>query len=358
MSKFNKYRRRLLTTALVTSPFIGILSMTPVFLFVRFLADQDIPVREPGLLQAFAGIFFISFSIFIIWLINIGLFALFSSGRVSSKISMERPVGKLTVGLLSFCCVFLYVLFITSFPPAERPVDPGWFRFYPFVATFSGNAFILILIRLIVTQIDQSELKLQKAELEISQLIARQEQLKQQIHPHFLFNALGTLQILISKDHKKASDYTAQLARFLRSSLTLAERDVLPLQAELKFLQDYIDLQKMRFGEGIKLEVNIPEAVRESARLPVFSLQILAENAVKHNAFSSENPLIISILYNAEGHLEVSNNRTPKYTEVLSAGIGLQNLSERFKHFTDRLPEISESATDFSVRLHILGSAN
>lgn len=355
MSSFKKYHRQLLKTALLTSPVIGIYSILPVLLFFQSMPPENWRGEEPTVLRFLTIITVISTNIFCIWLLNIFLQERFTQASGWWGFHARNRQGKLLQYTLSYGLVYLFIFTFSALFKGERPFDIGWFSLYPLIGVFASNTLILILINLIITQTDKAALKLEKAALEISQLQVQQEQLKQQIHPHFLFNALGTLQILTRQDSEKAYLYANQLARFLRKSLILAQYDILPLTTEMAFLNDFIQLQKIRFGEIIDLQINIPDSVLHQGKLPVFTLQILAENAIKHNALSTERPLRFTIQYNTNGDLEVFNQKSPKFTTPDSAGIGLQNLRERFAHFTTQPIRIEDDKHTFKVVLHVLG---
>jgi len=295
----------------------------------------------------FLPIIFLMSNTFLIWVINIQLLRYFYKPTLPKILQWQ---GARYVA--SYIYVFsIFLIIISNAPHPGRIKVVGW---YPLVGMFAINTFILLIINLIVTRNEKEELKLQKAQLEISQLTTQQEQLKQQIHPHFLFNALGTLQVLMKKKGGQATDYAGQLAKFLRSSLSIAEQDVMSVQDDLAYFEDYLQLQKMRFGEGIQYQFDIPQEVIEKGRLPVFSLQILAENAIKHNAFSIQSPLFIDIKYE-EGLLIITNNLSPKFNQENASGIGLKNLTARFGHFTSHLPEIQMTQHQFKVTIKVLG---
>lgn len=349
MTKFTKYRGKVLKTAIITSPLIGIYSIVPVFFFMN--SGSNSPSVEFTPTKTLTVISVISFTVFLMWMWNFFLEHNFNKIRKS----VPAPYAKTVKYLLSYLIIFLVVIFRFVVAEEVRPQGMGWFEYYPFVGSFAANTFILVLVNLIITQTDKSELELQKANLEISQLTLEQEQLKQRIHPHFLFNTLSTLQILIEKDAEKAVGYTRRLAGFLRSSFTLTQNDVIPLATDLSFMVNYIDLQNTRFNDSIVLEVAVPDSVLKKGRLPVFALQTLAENAVKHNSFSAKNRLKISVCYNSDGRLTVSNLKSPRYSTAETTGTGLKNLRERYAHFTDKLPVTEEAETHFAVKLYVLG---
>lgn len=232
--------------------------------------------------------------------------------------------------------------------------DFGMLKLIPLAGVFANNLFILVMIRMISGQEERAQLKLEKAQLEIAHLMAQQEQLKQNIHPHFLFNALSTLMVLIEQSQAAALDYAGKLSGFLRSSLVLAKKDKNTVQEELDFFYAYLELQQVRFHDSIQVEVAVPEEISQKGFLPVFSLQILAENAIKHNALGPQNPLKIKISHLNSGHLEISNNLIPKFQAEASTGTGLQNLSERIRLLGGEPPEINEEGESFRVKLEIL----
>ncbi len=158
----------------------------------------------------------------------------------------------------------------------------------------------------------------------------------------------------MKKDLQKADTYLQQLATFLRTSLSLARENIISIEEELNFLHYYLQLQKMRFASGLQFEIKLPKEVKQNGKLPVFTLQILAENAIKHNAFSEEDPLFIQITYQPSGLIVVSNNKRPKFKVEDSTKLGLENLKKRFSHFTPVPPRVEETKAEYRVYLQVL----
>jgi LytS/YehU family sensor histidine kinase len=192
----------------------------------------------------------------------------------------------------------------------------------------------------------------ENAQLKIKNIEATYNQLKQQIHPHFLFNSLNTLKTLIRKQPKDAEIYLKKLSDFLRASITLNNENLAKLSDELKFCLDYLELQKGRFGEALIYSVEIPEEAI-SGFVPVFSVQHLLENAIKHNALTVENPLLIEIK-NDNNRIIVSNNIQVKDLTEETTGRGLANLAERYKILSGDEIIFQSDDNHFSVSLKIL----
>jgi len=192
----------------------------------------------------------------------------------------------------------------------------------------------------------------ENAQLKIKNIEATYNQLKQQIHPHFLFNSLNTLKTLIRKEPKDAEIYLKKLSDFLRASITLNNENIVKLSDELKFCLDYLELQKGRFGEALKYSIDIPDEVK-SGFVPVFSVQHLLENAIKHNALTIDNPLLIEVRYESN-RIIVSNNIQAKTLTEESTGRGLANLAERYKILSDDKIIFQSDDRHFSVSLKIL----
>ena len=216
----------------------------------------------------------------------------------------------------------------------------------------SSNTIILIIQDLMLLREKKAIIESENAQLKIKDIEATYNQLKQQIHPHFLFNSLNTLKTLIRKHPEDAEVYLKKLSDFLRASITLNNENLAKLSDELKFCQDYLELQKGRFGEAMKYSIGIPEEAK-SGFVPVFSVQHLLENAIKHNALTVENPLLIEVKYDND-RIIVSNNVQVKSPPEETTGRGLANLADRYKILSgDEIIFLSDD-THFSVSLKIL----
>lgn len=180
-------------------------------------------------------------------------------------------------------------------------------------------------------------------------LRAQYESLKNQVNPHFLFNSLNALSSLVYDDQDKAVEFIRKLSLVYRYVLDHKDMELVPVKDELAFLENYIFLQQIRFGEN--LQVNIQKS-SESGMIPPVSLQILVENAIKHNVVSTKRPLTVEISI-TESAATVRNNLQLK-TETDSTGIGLSNLRARYAYLSEQPVVIDQSANHFAVTLPIL----
>lgn len=195
-----------------------------------------------------------------------------------------------------------------------------------------------------------------RTELEVSLLRSANaettnELLRQQIQPHFLFNALNVLKSLIKHNPKTAEAYLLRLSDFLRSSLNQQKKGLATVREEVKLCQDYLEMQKMRFGDALSCSVDVPDHYLDGV-LPFFSLQPLAENAIKHNQLTEEEPLRIRVEAK-DGLITVKNNLQRRAYVEGSTGSGLANLSERYRLFSGEHMKISDDGRTFSVTLGI-----
>jgi len=162
------------------------------------------------------------------------------------------------------------------------------------------------------------------------------EILKNQVNPHFLFNCLNSVASLVHDDPDTAEKFIEKLAEVYRYVLEHTREELVSVQNEMRFIHDYFFLQKIRFGDSLQLKVD-PALNRMSCKIPQLSLQLLIENAIKHNVASRKRPLVIE-LYVEGNYLVVKNNYQEKKARVASTGIGLNNLRERYRFFTDEPP--------------------
>lgn len=181
---------------------------------------------------------------------------------------------------------------------------------------------------------------------------AQLETIKSQIDPHFLFNSLNVLNSLVHKNPDKATEFLGQLSRVYRIILDSGRKTVIPLKAEIDLVKAYAFLMTTRFGSSLRFEINLPVELNE-IKIPPASLQMLVENAIKHNSFTKEEPLEIRIFINGED-LVVENSIKPKIETEESSKVGLDNIISRFKLLSDREVRIESTDEKFIVRLPII----
>ena len=185
---------------------------------------------------------------------------------------------------------------------------------------------------------------------------AKFESLKNQIDPHFLFNSLNVLTSLISENPSQAEKFTTKLSKVYRYVLEQRNKDLIPLTEELTFAKTYMELLGMRFEDAVQF--NIPETVsNQELKIVPLSLQLLLENAVKHNVVSSSKPLIISI-YEQDDYLVIENNVNPKEAIGKSTKVGLQNIADRYGLITHKSVQIENNNKTFKVRIPLLYKIN
>ena len=189
-------------------------------------------------------------------------------------------------------------------------------------------------------------------QLQKENAVLKYRQLKSQINPHFLFNSLNVLVSLINKDSGLAVKYTKKLSAVYRYVLTRDEQDTVTVGEEVEFIGNYVSILKTRFDAGLEFRFDIRPADM-SRSVPPMSLQLLVENAVKHNAVSPENPLMINI--SSDGNcLCVSNGISPRLSRSEGTGVGLKNLSNKYAILAGRDISVSDDGNVFSVKLPLL----
>jgi sensor histidine kinase YesM len=182
---------------------------------------------------------------------------------------------------------------------------------------------------------------------------AQYQSLKNQVNPHFLFNSLNALTNLVYEDQDKAAKFIKQLSEVYRYVLDTRDKEIVPLSEELKFIESYLFLQQIRFGDKLKVKIILGELQTKVAPL---AIQMLIENAIKHNEISEENPLTIRI-YEEAGFIVVENNlQRKKVLDEESGGLGLENICKRYEFLSDKKVEVSELNSKFRVAIPILAS--
>lgn len=266
-----------------------------------------------------------------------------------------RDIGKRLAWMaLSFIIIFVVVnvtldtLFEWLF--AHRQEDTS--LLVEFIAAFLVSSIIMASYETISFYLKLEHTVAEKAELERQNVETQLEGLRNQVNPHFLFNSLNTLVYLIPEEPDKAVRFVQQLSKVYRYVLESREARVIPLREELEFLDSYIFLLKERFGDNLQVELVDLNGNAENAIVPL-SLQILFENAIKHNVVSVEKPLQIKVFIE-NGHLVVRNNLQRKNQVMDSTGVGLDNIRARYRMLTDQDVDIIVSQEYFTVLLPLV----
>ncbi|WP_128548650.1 sensor histidine kinase [Larkinella soli] len=186
-----------------------------------------------------------------------------------------------------------------------------------------------------------------------AQLEAELAALRQQVNPHFLFNSLNTLISLIGENPRQAEEFAEELSSVYRYLLRNNVDSLTPLSNELEFIQSYFHLLKTRHGDALSLVTEIHPGT-ETAQLPPLTLQLLIENAVKHNIILPDQPLTIILTTDENRHLIVRNNLQRKPSRALSNGVGLSNILSKYRMLGQPVPTIEDDGREFRVRLPLV----
>jgi len=252
----------------------------------------------------------------------------------------------ITFALSAMFTTFQLIVF-PDWPDPNRTVFKYIMRGY--LGDCSLMALAVMVVYLVRSQYREKMADVENETLRAENLTSRYEALKTQMDPHFLFNSLNTLKTLIDIDTEKAEDFTHQLSSVLR--YTLKNEEVVTLAKELDCVRSYCKMMKIRYGDNLIFDHHIDHEKYDNYHVLPLSIQGLIENAIKHNVISSRQPLTVRILTDDSNHLIVSNEIHPKIGETEGSGIGLANLSERYRIKWNENVEIFDDGKIFSVTL-------
>ena len=225
---------------------------------------------------------------------------------------------------------------------------PFWKRTWFIILT------MITLLTLVYGYIKAREQSLKNmSRLQKERMIFEYEHLKSQVNPHFLFNSLNTLVSLIEEDRSAAVDYTVHLSDLYRNMLSYKDQELILLSEEYEIIKNYMFIQKSRFGNALQLNVDIPDHILTSKKIVPLALQLLVENAIKHNIVSISRPLTISITAD-DATLTVKNPVQPKTSKEKGAGLGIMNIRKRYGLLTSRETEFGFRGNDYVVILPLL----
>lgn len=340
--------RKTLRRALYTSPVIAVPSISPILM--KFEVPPHI-IFYAFVVQAIM--------VFILWLVNIWLFNNPSSKLPEKHATIRRMVVSYVFALCSFIALreisYWWIINIGFVETLEDKVLKWEFPYYMVVLSFSINTVILMMQDLIYIRSKKDKADMENSRLKLKNAEIANMELKNQLHPHFLFNALNTLKNLIRKEPLQAEEYLIKLSNFLRVSISAYKTNTVQLQDELKLCEDYLQMQRTRFGDTLQYEFDIPAEISTKGMVPIFAIQLLLENIIKHNAMYKSAPLKIQMKYDEDAdRVVVTNNIQKRETKEVSTGMGLENLSERYQLLSGDAVIIKEDENKFSVSIKVL----
>lgn len=236
---------------------------------------------------------------------------------------------------------------------SEQPVSVSFVVLRPFWQTWWFVSLMVILLAAsLYLYVTLREKRIRQwQQLERDKIEFQFQTLRSQISPHFLFNSFNTLLTMIEDDKEQAAAYVQTMSDFFRDILSYRDVDLIPLKDELEVLQRYFALQQQRFGNNLQLLVDLPDL--EHAMIPPLTLQLLVENAIKHNVVSKAKPLTVQI--STEGNrLIVRNNLQLKQETEVSTRVGLSNIAKRYQLLSSEPVELAADDHYFTVRLPII----
>lgn len=337
---------------LVPVGIIGIISMITGFtknLFIRIMIVLHLIYTALHLSMLYFDIYNVMF-----WVLVTADIVLFCYVMLKSKI-YRNPNFKITVIAL---CILMILVILDMFAVFEVFFIAEDLSSYGMLLVALSFAWYIerVLFRSrqqnLAYQIEIADTKNKLLKLENENVIAQYETLKNQVNPHFLFNSLNSLSSLIRHDDKKAIKFIEEFSDIYRYVLDANDKTIVETKKEIAFVDSYVYLQTLRYGANLRINYNKFKKIENTWVVPL-SVQILVENAIKHNEISSENPLQIDI-YSENDFLIVSNRICKLNFEPKSKRIGLQNLASRYALITDRKAEFGEENGIFIAKIPLI----
>ena len=278
----------------------------------------------------------------------IGWTTLWAVRRYARKMKAnEEPVNSLKWLLVAFVFILVMRLAILLFFSEEQEGRNAA------VTIFLVYAMTLVVILVLAAYALRLQRRAVVAAERANLAQYRYHKLKQQVNPHFLFNSLNVLDYLIQEQPREdASRYTHKLAEVYRYMIRSEDETVVRLRDEMDFVSQYVDLLKVRFPEGLDVQVDIPEDAMSRSVVPC-CVQLLIENATKHNAVLPDSPLHIKVGATAT-RVTVTNNRIPKLTKSASTGLGLQYIRQQYHDLSGKSVVVREDEQNYTVTLPLL----
>lgn len=326
------------------------LLLTAVILVIQLLSGNSIAADRA---------FYINIGYNLLYAIILTLLNVYFFEYINQKVDWKKYARyRIIVGALGSIVLTMTGIFLIRLVVEMAIIGVGWDAFiagenglYYFIALLITTV-ISILYHAIYFYKHWQEGKVKEQKIIAGTASAKFDALKNQLDPHFLFNSLNVLTSLIDEDPQQAQKFTTALSKVYRYVLEQKNKDLISVDEELEFARTYVQLLKMRFEDSLIFE--IPEVSQNpDARIVPLSLQLLLENAVKHNIVTAAKPLLIKVA-EENGRLVISNNLQEKQVVKKGSGVGLRNIRQRYDILSDRKVTIHKTESSFSVQLPIL----
>ncbi len=271
---------------------------------------------------------------------------------------ISYPVKRLFLNIITYLVYSFIVSFIivSIYASFLGQIDLSPFPWMPvFEATMIPLKIAFVFMAIFTTRswlLEWRKSAIEAEQLRSEKLASQYQGLKDQLNPHFLFNSLNVLSNLVYEDADRSAEFIQKLSRIYRHVLDVQNEELIELEKEVSFAKNYLELQKIRFEESLEFKIEIDNS--KNYFIPPLSLQLLLENAIKHNEASVDNPLFIHIIQKEE-ELWVSNTYQPKSVNIESSkGIGLENIRLRYQHLSQKELKVSITENEYLVQLPLL----
>lgn len=343
-----KMKDKYLFSLLIISVMVAFLIHFPELVSLFDVSEQSHLFPGMKMMDVANEVFFTFVSLVLLFALNT---VMFGFNRSSARITWQKMI-------LSFVFtwiinnmlgqVFVYLHHQFNIPAIDAMVHHYLHPLRDFIMAciVTGSCCMIHLIR------KTQRVQIENQQLHAENLLNQYEALKSQLNPHMLFNSLNTLRSLIRETPDRAQDYLQELSRVLRYTLQGNISRSVTLREEMEFVHAYIFLLKMRYEDNLLFDITL-EADAESRTLPPMSVQLLIENAVKHNEISNRHPLTIRVSAGTDS-LVVTNPIQRKLTTSRGTGIGLANLSKRYHFLCRKEIEVKEENDTFSITIPLI----
>jgi len=279
-----------------------------------------------------------------------------STSTTSLNVSDSIKILLLTLAIVMPVAAMIYYLGIFQFNEiCAIDADNPWLRFrIDFLRAALLGASLSIFNQFYHITEEKKAIELSMNKLKKEMMTSKFNSLRSQISPHFLFNSLNTLTSLMYEDRDLASDFVSRLASCYRYILDNREEDLVSLEKELQFLDSFIFMMKVRHDGAISIHVNVPNK-HHSSLIPTLSIQMLVENALKHNYYSKEHPINIEI-FTKNNRLVIQNNIKKRIDSQESTQLGLANIKNRYGFYTSDKVSIIDDGKAFEVSMPLLSN--